>query len=93
MKVILIEPKYFVPIIPMLLVNGSIGLTMDLVKNITRDQSRESIKWIECKLTNKRFIGKLLPYYKNFTGKTIVPTGDCSFDIIFGKYEKFLAIK
>lgn len=87
----IIEPKYFVPIIPMLLVNGSIGLTTGFSQKILPRNPKELIKWIECKLTNKRFTGKLLPYYKNFTG-TIVPTSDCSFDII-GKYEKISANK
>lgn len=82
----IIEPKYFVPIIPMLLVNGSIGLTTGFSQKIMPRDPKELIKWIQCKLTNKKFTGKLLPYYKGFKG-TIKQIDNNTFDII-GKYEK-----
>ena len=82
----LIEPKYYVPILPMLLVNGVLGLTTGFSQKILPRDPKELTKWIRCKLTGKKFTGKLLPYFKGFTG-TIKQTDNNSFDI-FGKYEK-----
>lgn len=86
-----IEPKYFVPIIPMLLVNGSIGLTTGFNQKIMPRNVKELINWIECKLTNKKFKGKLLPYYNNYLGsiKEIEP----GVYQLIGKYQKISANK
>jgi DNA topoisomerase-2 len=87
----IIEPKYFIPIIPMLLVNGSIGLTTGFSQKILPRDPKELIKWITCKLTNKKFTGKLLPYFKNFKGMINKISNDV-YDIV-GKYEKISANK
>ena len=58
-----IEPKFFIPIIPMLLVNGSLGLTTGFSQKILPRDPKELIKWIMCKLSGKKFTGKLLPYF------------------------------
>ena len=86
-----IEPKYYIPVIPMLLVNGSLGLTTGFSQKILPRNPNELIKWIICKLSGKKFTGKLLPYFKNFKG-TIIQTENNSYDII-GKYEKISANK
>ena len=82
----IIEPKYYVPIIPMLLVNGSLGLTTGFSQKILPRNPKELVKWIQCKLEGKKFTGKLLPYYKGFKG-TIKQLEINMFEII-GKYEK-----
>ena len=82
----IIEPKYYVPIIPMLLVNGSIGLTTGFSQKILPRNPKDLIKWLECKLNHKKYIGKLLPYYKGFKG-TIKQINDNTFDI-YGSYQK-----
>ena len=86
-----IEPKFYLPIIPMLLVNGSIGLTTGFSQKILPRNPKELIKWLECKLNNKKFNGKLLPWYKDFKG-SIVQCENNSFEI-FGKYEKIASNK
>lgn len=82
----IIEPKYYVPIIPMLLVNGSIGLTTGFSQKILPRNPKDLIKWLLCKLTNKKYTGKLLPYYRGFNGK-IKQIDDNTFDI-YGSYQK-----
>lgn len=86
-----IEPKFFIPIIPMLLVNGSLGLTTGFSQKILPRDPKELIKWIMCKLSGKKFTGKLLPYFKGFKG-SVISTGDNTYEII-GKYEKIGANK
>lgn len=84
-----IEPKFYVPIIPLILVNGSIGLTTGFTQKILPRNPKELIEWINCKLDKTKFKGKLLPYYKGFLG-TIKETSKGVYDI-YGAYEKISA--
>ena len=81
-----IEPKFYVPIIPLLVVNGSIGLTTGFTQKILPRNPQEVIEWLENKLDGKKYKGKLLPYYRGFLG-TIKETSKGVYDI-YGKYEK-----
>jgi len=69
-----IEPKYYVPSIPMILVNGAIGIGTGYSTNIPQYNPEDIIENIRNKLANKP-LKKLIPYYKGFEG-TIVPDGD-----------------
>ena len=82
-----IEPQVYVPIIPMLLVNGSIGLTTGFSQKILQRNPKELIKWILCKLDNKKFTGDLLPWYNGFKGTITKGQEDKSF-IVKGHYIK-----
>jgi DNA topoisomerase-2 len=82
-----IEPSFYVPVIPMLLVNGSIGLTTGFMQKILQRNPEELIKWILAKLDNKKFNGKLLPWYKGYKGTIKQGTENNSF-IIEGHYNK-----
>lgn len=84
-----IEPKFYVPVIPMLVINGSIGLTTGFTQKILPRNPKEVIEWIENKLDGKKNKGKLLPYYKGYLG-TIKETSKGVYDI-YGKYEKISA--
>lgn len=84
-----IEPKFYVPVIPLILANGSIGLTTGFTQKILPRNPQELIEWIKAKLDKTKFKGKLLPYYKGFLG-TIKETSKGVYDI-YGKYEKVSA--
>ena len=84
-----IEPKFYVPVIPLLVVNGSIGLTTGFTQKILPRNPKEVIEWIENKLDGKKNKSKLFPYYKGFLG-IIKETGKGTYDI-YGKYEKISA--
>lgn len=86
-----IEPKFFVPIIPLLIINGSIGLTTGFNQKIMPRNPKEVIDWLECKLTKKKFKGKLLPHYNNFKG-TIKELELGNYQLI-GQYQKISANK
>lgn len=64
-----IEPKYYLPILPMLLVNGSNGLAIGFAQNILPRNPIDIIKYINKKLTNKNSKNKLLPYWRGFKGR------------------------
>ena len=65
-----IEPKYYLPIIPLILVNGAEGIGTGFSTFIPNYNPNEIITWLENKINNKKNIS-LIPYYKNFKGKII----------------------
>jgi len=67
----IIEPKYYVPVIPMLLVNGSVGIGTGYSTNIPQYNPKDIIRWYSNKLQNKQNKKKLIPYYKGFKGEII----------------------
>lgn len=64
-----IEPKFYVPILPMILVNGSVGLAVGFAQNILPRNPSDLIKYINCKLIGQNCNNELLPYWKGFKGK------------------------
>ena len=67
---IFVEPKYYVPIIPMVLVNGMIGIGTGFSSNIPHYNPLDIIKNIKNKLSGKS-MNNLIPWYRGFTGKII----------------------
>lgn len=64
-----IEPRYFMPIIPLLLVNGSDGISVGFAQTILPRKLKDVINYLVDYLDNKQpDINKLLPYYNGFTG-------------------------
>lgn len=79
-----IEPKFYVPTIPMILVNGSIGIGTGYATNIPCFNPDDIIKNIKLILGNKEPI-ELVPWYSGFKG-TI--TKEENFFILQGVYTK-----
>ncbi len=69
-----IEPRFFVPTIPLLLVNGSEGIATGFAQKILPRDPKILIKYIKNKLEGKK-VPELMPYYKGFKG-TIKKTGE-----------------
>lgn len=80
-----IEPKFFIPILPMILVNGSIGLAIGFAQNILPRNPIDIIKYINRKLIKQNSNIKLLPYWNGFTGD--VKEIENNVFEIYGKYE------
>ena len=72
-----VEPKYYVPIIPMVLVNGMIGIGTGFSTKIPHYNPLDLISCLVCKLTDKPYC-ELVPWYKGFTG-TIIKDKDKSY--------------
>ena len=90
-----IEPRFFVPIIPMLLVNGNEGTGNGFAQKILPRNPISLIKLICEKLkgtnidTEPEFDKLKLPYYQGFTGKIIdVSIDDKSKYEIIGRFER-----
>lgn len=74
----LVEPQFYVPIIPMILVNGASGIGTGFSTDIPCFNPKEIITYIKNTLTNKPNIDEFIPYYKGFKG-TITKEGDSKF--------------
>ena len=66
----MIEPRYYLPIIPMILINGCEGIGTGFSTFIPNFNPIDIILWLQNKLNNKK-VPKLIPWYKNFKGNII----------------------
>ena len=84
----MVEPLYYVPIIPMLLVNGSKGIGTGFSTDVMCYNPIEIISYIKDKLKGETFSinNKFIPYYEGFKG-TIEQIENGKF-LIKGCYEK-----
>ena len=65
-----IEPKYYVPIIPMVLVNGAFGLGTGYSSNVPMYNPLDIISYLSNKIQGKK-CKEVLPFYKGFKGEII----------------------
>ncbi|XP_034472434.1 DNA topoisomerase 2 [Drosophila innubila] len=72
-----IEPLWYIPIIPMVLVNGADGIGTGWSTKIANYNPRELISNLRC-MINDEPPSPLTPWYKNFKG-TMESVGDCRF--------------
>mgnify|MGYP001226315253 CR=1 FL=1 len=86
----LVEPIYYVPIIPMILVNGTKGIGTGFSTDIMCHNPLQIISYLEAKLKNK--VNKsesniIEPYYRGFKGKIYPVDDNRKKYIIKGVYE------
>jgi DNA topoisomerase-2 len=82
-----VEPQFYVPIIPMVLVNGSKGIGTGFSTEIMCYNPRDIISYLKNKLQNITDDKvEFFPYYEGFTGET-EKVSDTKF-VFKGKYEK-----
>lgn len=80
-----IEPLYYIPIIPMLLVNGSVAIATGWSTNVPSFNPKDLIDWIKLYI-NSGNQKEIAPWYKGFKGD-IVKKDDKKYTTI-GKVEK-----
>src|SRR6056297_664811 len=71
-----IEPRYFVPTIPLLAVNGSEGVSIGFAQKILPRKPREIAKWVRQKAEGKRVTADLTPHWEDM--KCTVEKGETS---------------
>ena len=81
-----VEPVYYAPIIPMILVNGSKGIGTGFSTDIMCYNPLQIIEYLQNKLRNIEDDIEFIPYYEGFKGE-ITKISDEKF-LIKGKYEK-----
>jgi DNA topoisomerase-2 len=82
-----IEPKYYYPILPMVLVNGAEGMGTGFASNILAYNPIDIKQYILNRLKNKKQNVSLTPWYRHYNGtvERIEETGQV---VITGKIEK-----
>lgn len=64
-----VEPIYYIPIIPMILVNGTKGIGTGFSTDIPCYNPKDIIRYIQCKLKDNEYEEEpFTPYYKEFKG-------------------------
>ena len=81
----MVEPIYYCPIIPMILINGSKGIGTGFSTNILSYNPRDIIQYLINKISDEPTQETFIPYYDGFTGE-ITQLKDNQF-AIKGKYE------
>ena len=79
-----VEPIFYAPIIPMILVNGSKGVGTGFSTEVLCYNPVDIIKYLKNKLQHQSFlnVNPFVPYYEGFTG-TIFPTNDTFEKFVF----------
>ena len=62
-----IEPKYYVPTLPMLAINGNEGMSIGFAQKILPRDPKEIIKWVTQKASGKRITANLTPHWVGMT--------------------------
>jgi len=81
-----VEPIFYAPIIPMILVNGSKGIGTGFSTDIMSYDPLQVISYLKSKLNSEEYNLDFIPYYEGFQG-TIEKISDSKF-LIKGRYEK-----
>ena len=80
-----VEPVYYAPIIPMILVNGAKGIGTGFSTDITPHDPVTIINYLRAKLNGNSFNEEFVPYYEGFDG-TVTKIGTSKY-LLKGKYE------
>ncbi len=83
----LVEPEYYVPIIPFVLMNGISGIGTGFSCSIPAYNPMDVVQYLKDKLENKPSSVSFIPYYEGFKG-TITPLEDNHKFLVKGCYEK-----
>lgn len=83
----LIEPEYFLPIIPTILINGSSGIAVGFYSNILNRDIKEVIDACQKVLLGKK-VKEIPPSLNNFKGQFIQDTENNKKWFIRGKFER-----
>jgi DNA topoisomerase II len=84
-----VEPMFYVPIIPMVLVNGTKGIGTGFSTDIMCYNPRDIIAYLKNKLAGMSSDMEFIPYYEGFTG-TVTKLTESKF-LFKGVYEKVSA--
>jgi DNA topoisomerase-2 len=87
----LVEPEYYVPIVPFALMNGISGIGTGFSCNIPSYNPQQIINSLRAKLNKQEYTETFVPYYEGFKG--IIGKVDDKKYLVKGKYETIGADK
>ena len=59
-----IEPRYYVPVLPMIAINGSEGVSIGFAQKILPRNPKEIIKWVKQRAEGSRITANLTPHWE-----------------------------
>jgi DNA topoisomerase-2 len=62
-----IEPRYYVPILPMIAINGSEGVSIGFAQKILPRKPKEIIKWVQQRAAGGRITANLTPHWEGMS--------------------------
>lgn len=82
-----IEPRFYVPTLPMIAINGSEGVSIGFAQKIMPRKPAEILKWVKQKAEGKRITADLTPHWEGM--KCTVEQGDSAYQwLIKGKFTR-----
>jgi DNA gyrase/topoisomerase IV subunit A len=82
-----VEPKYYLPIIPLLLVNGSVGIALGYATNILSRSPQEITDLCISILKDKKYNKQIKPTINGFSGEFVQDIDNHKKWNIYGRYE------
>ena len=64
-----IEPRFYVPVLPMLAINGSEGVSIGFAQKILPRKPKEIMKWVKQRATGMRITANLTPHWEGMSCK------------------------
>ena len=64
-----IEPRYYVPVLPMLAINGSEGVSIGFAQKILPRKPKEIMKWVKQRAAGERITANLTPHWEGMNCK------------------------
>ena len=62
-----IEPRYYVPVLPMLAINGSEGVSIGFAQKILPRKPKEILKWVKQRAAGERITANLTPHWEGMS--------------------------
>ena len=66
-----IEPRYYVPTLPMLAINGSDGVSIGYAQKILPRDPAQIVKWVQQRAEGAKITARLTPYWKGMRCKVV----------------------
>lgn len=80
-----IEPEWYIPMLPMILVNGALGIGTGFSTSVPQYNPKDIIKYLISMLKGKTSAKDMLPWYRGFTG--VIEKVDANKFISYGVWE------
>jgi len=62
-----IEPRFYVPVLPMLAINGSEGVSIGFAQKILPRKPKEILKWVKQRASGERITANLTPHWEGMS--------------------------
>lgn len=88
-----IEPKYYIPLLPLILINGVSGVGTAYASNIFKHNPNDIKEYIKAKLNGVSYDKEITPYYKDYKGGILKGDDNDNQWIFTGKIQRISSTK